>query len=326
MAKPRKLASGKWRVEVWKRGVRDSQVFLTKREAESWAARREIEIEDAARTTPANRHTLADVIRRYLAEVAPAKKGERFERLRLNAFLEAGHPLFSMTVGDVQPADIAAWRDTRAAVVKPGSVLRELTLLSAVFEAARRDWRWLESNPVHDVRKPPVQPHRDVVISRAQIKAMCRQLGYRRGPVRSVTQACAVCFLVALRTGARAGELTSLRWESVRERSATVDGKTGKRDIPITRRTRRLLDQVAGFDRVLVFGVGASTLDTLFRRARAAAGLSGFTFHDSRHTAATWLAPRIDVLTLCKIFGWSNPKMAMVYVNPTADEIADRLE
>lgn len=61
MAKPRKLASGKWRVEVWKRGVRDSQVFLTKREAESWAARREIEIEDAARTTPANRHTLADV-------------------------------------------------------------------------------------------------------------------------------------------------------------------------------------------------------------------------------------------------------------------------
>lgn len=64
----------------------------------------------------------------------------------------------------------------------------------------------------------------------------------------------------------------------------------------------------------------------MFRRYRERAGLEGFTFHDSRHTAATWMARKLEVLDLCKTFGWSNPKMAMVYYNPTAEDIADLLD
>jgi len=37
------------------------------------------------------------------------------------------------------------------------------------------------------------------------------------------------------------------------------------------------------------------------------------------------MARKVDVLTLCKIFGWRNPKMAMVYDNPKASNIAKRL-
>jgi hypothetical protein len=37
------------------------------------------------------------------------------------------------------------------------------------------------------------------------------------------------------------------------------------------------------------------------------------------------LSPRLDLLDLCKMFGWSNPKMAMRYYNPTASDIAARL-
>ena len=43
-------------------------------------------------------------------------------------------------------------------------------------------------------------------------------------------------------------------------------------------------------------------------------------------TAATWMARKLEVLDLCKTFGWSNPKMAMVYYNPTAEDIADLLD
>lgn len=55
--------------------------------------------------------------------------------------------------------------------------------------------------------------------------------------------------------------------------------------------------------------------------------MSGFTFHDARHTAATQIgsAGRIGVLDMCKMFGWKDPKMAMTYYNPTAEEIARRL-
>ena len=67
------------------------------------------------------------------------------------------------------------------------------------------------------------------------------------------------------------------------------------------------------------------TLDALFRKLRDAAGLSGFTFHDTRHTAATMIARKLDVLDLCKMFGWKNTTRALTYYNPTASDIAKRL-
>lgn len=81
-----------------------------------------------------------------------------------------------------------------------------------------------------------------------------------------------------------------------------------------------------GWDDELVFGLKPSTLDAMFRKYRERAGLSGFTFHDSRHTAATMLSRHLDVLDLCKMFGWSNPKQALVYYNPTAAQIAARID
>jgi hypothetical protein len=38
------------------------------------------------------------------------------------------------------------------------------------------------------------------------------------------------------------------------------------------------------------------------------------------------LAPRVDVLTLCKIFGWSSTTQALTYFNPKAADIAERLD
>ncbi len=57
------------------------------------------------------------------------------------------------------------------------------------------------------------------------------------------------------------------------------------------------------------------------------AGLSRFTFHDTRHTAATWIgrSGKLQLLELCKMFGWSDPKMAMIYFNPSADDLANKL-
>lgn len=73
-----------------------------------------------------------------------------------------------------------------------------------------------------------------------------------------------------------------------------------------------------------------SALDLAYCKgiARARAKLEGFTFHDSRHTAATRMAakPGIDVLTLCKIFGWSNTKQALAYFNPKPSDLAKLLD
>lgn len=75
----------------------------------------------------------------------------------------------------------------------------------------------------------------------------------------------------------------------------------------------------------MVFGVASATLDALYRRARDRAGLSGFTFHDARHTAATRMASQLHILDLCKVFGWKNTSQALTYYNPKAADIAAKL-
>ena len=146
-------------------------------------------------------------------------------------------------------------------------------------------------------------------------------------PVRSVSQAVAAAFLMALSTGMRAGELCGLRWVDVKgdfvHLPMTKNGAS--RDVPLSAVGQKLLEQMKGWDKDLVFGIKSQTLDALFRKARGKAKLDGFTFHDSRHTAATRLAQRLHVLDLCKVFGWKNPAMAAVYYNESASSIAKRL-
>ena len=316
-----------WRVQIKILGVRDSDTFRTRREAAAWAGSRETEIREAARKPAGEKASLREVMLRYQREVTPTKRGARWESIRLDAMLNMAELPLDMPVARIAPDDFNAWRAARLRSVSAGTVLREFGILSAVFETARREWRLIPANPVTDVRKPSQPAHRDRVINRAEIRRMLKAMGYVPGtPPRSITQSVAVAFLLALRTGMRAGELCGLQWSRVHADYCELPvTKTLPRQVPITPKAARLIRNMRGFDAVRVFGVDARTLDALFRRARANAGLAGFTFHDSRHTAATWLALRINVLDLCKMFGWTDPKRAMTYYNPTASEIARRI-
>lgn len=319
------------RAQVAVLGQRDSQTFTTLREARQWAARRETELRAGAGGAGAGK-SLLDALRRYAEEVSPKRRGWRWELLRLAAFERSALLPVRMRLGLVGPEHVAAWRDDRLASVSPGTVLRETALLSAVFEVARREWRWIDTNPVSLVRKPPKPAHRARVISRREIRLVLRSLGYVAGqPARTVMQACALCFLAALRTGMRAGELAKMTWPQLRAdhvhlaSGATKSGDA--RNVPLSIKARRIFRLARGFDVDLVFGVSGSTLDVLFRRARDRAGLAGFTFHDARHTAATWLGSsgRLSMLELCKMFGWRDPKHALVYFNPAVGDLAAKL-
>lgn len=316
-----------WRGFVYISGKRVTFSARTKREVDAWASAKEAELRSLGKLSPSDRHTLRDVLVTYRDEVSPTKRGRRWEEIRIEAFLRSEILPIDSPLSELDPALLGRWRDDRLQQVGAGSVLREIGLLSSALEHARREWQWIESNPMLDIRKPRSPDHRSVIITRQQIRAMLEALGYSWGrPVRSVSHAVAMTFLVALRTGMRAGELCSLTWANVHDDYCRLPvTKTIPRDVPIEPKVKRLLDKMRGWDDVLVFGLAAPSLDALFRKARGRAGLDGFTFHDSRHTAATWMALRLDVLTLCKMFGWSNPKMAMVYYNPTASDIAKRL-
>lgn len=327
MASIQKTAKG-YRAQVYVRGIRDSQTFRTRREATAWAEARTLALRADAVKTPQERHTLADAMRRYAEEVSPSKRGGRWELVRIAALLRDANLPTGELLGELSPEPFGIWRDARLRQVQAGSVLREIALLSAIIETARLEWKWIDRNPLRDIRKPRMPDHREVVISPAQVRGILRATHYSpRLPARTVAQAVAVCFLVALRTGMRAGELAGLTWNRVAEDHAILPiTKTIPRTVPLTRKATRLLEKMRGYDPETVFGLTPQTLDANFRKYRNRAGLAGFTFHDARHTAATMLARKLDVLDLCRMFGWTTTKHALVYYNPTASSIAQILD
>lgn len=325
MATPVKTAQGTWRIQIEVRGQRDAGTFPTKREATEWATVRTLEMRAMSSGKAGTIKVVADALLEYGEKVSPTKKGEQKEHIRLKAFLK--HKCFPAKVklSDLTTQHLADWRDERLKVTSRSTVLRDMVLMSHVLEVARREWRWLSVNPMKDVRKPAEPDHRERLISGLETRKMLRALGWSKGPVRSVGHAVGNAFLLALQTGCRAGEICGIRWEDVGDGFFKVDGKTGKRDVPAVPTTMRTIERMRGYDEELVFGLKTQSLDAMFRKYRERAGLSGFTFHDSRHTAATRLAQHLHVLDLCRVFGWTSTTRALVYFNPKAVDIGKRI-
>ena len=136
-------------------------------------------------------------------------------------------------------------------------------------------------------------------------------------------------------TGMRSGEIVNRLPKDIHLEKRYVqldDTKNGTaRKVPLDDFALQLWTLAMKIDRKgspKVFTISDSSRDALFRKARKQAGLENadLTFHDSRHEAASLMARRIkNALTLCKIFGWKDPKQALTYYNPTNDEILEEL-
>jgi len=311
-------------VHVQVKGQRDSATFPTKREAQLWAAQREIDLQTIARGQEGSIRTVRDAFDRYAREVSPTHKGERWETVRLT---KMGREFPDVMLDKLTTSHVSAWRDLRLTQVGPASVLREMKLLGSVFEQCRKEWRWLSVNPAKDVRKPTAPPHRERVMRRDEIKRLLRALGY---PARTLPRhAVAHAMLLALRTGMRAGELAGIEWADVHPGYVRLhDTKNGSsREVPLSAKARRTLEKMRGWDETSVFATQAGNIDAIFRAAKARAGITGLVWHDTRHTAATWIGStgRLNLMEFCKMFGWRDPRHAMIYFNPTASELAEKL-
>ena len=286
----------KWRafVEVGKR--KRSRVFRTKREASGWAAAQEHALRQEAETPADRLRTVRQMLERYRDEVSPTKRGEDFERKRIEAFLRDSG-LADKVLAEVDTPQIAAWRDVRLKDVTPASVQRDINLLRNAWAVARREWKWTTMEPFSGLRMPGANPARTRRITPAEVRLICRHLSYRTGlaPVTK-SQEVALALLIGLRTAMRAGEILSLGASTVdleRRVARIVQHKTAHltgrpREVPLTSAGVRLLRPVASRERC--FTLTASSLDALFRKARDKLLLNDLHFHDSRAEALTRLA------------------------------------
>jgi integrase len=318
----------RWQAQIFVNGIRRCKTFARKDEARAWAAEAEIEIRSGRVASTAGM-TVAEMFTRYADEVSETKRGARWERIRLEAI---GREEFArMRADSITPEILGQWRDRRLTQVSPGTVLREIGLLTAVFEHARREWRAVTVNPTRDVRKPKQPQHRERLISDDEAAAICRALDYDGGPGYTVRQRIGAMFMLALETAMRAGEINGLRWDRVdtkrRVARLTLTKNGDGREVPLSARAAEIIEAQRGADPVRVFPVNPGSRDTLFRLACKEAGLEDIHFHDTRATACTRLAanPKIDVLKLARILGHRDISSLRHYYRQTAEDLAKEL-
>lgn len=321
MATFRKMANGRWRAEIAKRGVRKSKVLATKTAAKDWAAREEYLIANSESVEAEG--PFGDLLDRYSREVSPTKRGQRWEQIRLAALGRS--ELAKVKLSELRPADLADWRDKRSKEVSPGSVLREMQLISAVLSVAVKEWGLIPRNPMQDVRRPKQPKARDRLISQDELERLAISAGddLSRSTARAFH-----AFLFAIETGMRAGEIVGLtpRHVDLAQRVAHLPmTKNGSaRDVPLSGEAVRLLEALPEADPV--FNLSSVQLDALWRKLRDRAKVVDLTFHDSRHIAITRLSKRLDVLALARMVGHRNISQLSAYYNESAAELAKRLD
>ncbi|MBJ8418754.1 tyrosine-type recombinase/integrase [Acinetobacter courvalinii] len=335
-------ANGSWRADLRVLNIRCSKVRKTKTEVLKWAMEKERDILLNNSTEEALKRkivlTVHEALTRYSNEVSRYKKTGKKEAQRIKYF-QNHLPNVDWPLVNFQSDYLAQYRDAMMnrsiKPLKASSVRRDFSTLSSFFSWCIEK-KWIKHNPVAEVKLPPKPTNRERRIELDEVERMLAALKYVPGSVPTTkSQEVALIWLIAMATGMRSGEIVNRLPREVllsKQQILLPDTKNGSsRTVPLDNFAVHLWSLAMKIDRKAspkVFTVSDSSRDTLFRKARKQAGLeqADLTFHDSRHEAASLMAKRIkNALTLCKIFGWKDPKFALVYYNPTNDEIVQEL-
>ncbi|MGB4498014.1 MAG: site-specific integrase [Methylococcaceae bacterium] len=253
------------------------------------------------KTIEAKKHTLADLVDRYIKDVLPTKpKQQVVQKQQLEWWRDK---LGVYVLAEITPALIVECRDEllagqtiRNKQRTPATVVRYMAALSHAFTIAVNEWQWIDDTPMRKVKKPIEARGRVRFlddIERAKLLAACKE---------SPNKMLYVCVVMALSTGMRQSELMSLKWRDVDLNTgiATLhETKNGERRfVPITGYALELLRDYSKVIRIgtpLLFPSAIKPqqpidLKKAWNNAIKKAGIEGFNWHDLRHTFASYLA------------------------------------
>lgn len=290
-----------------------SATFTRKTDAVRWAEQIQSAIREGRHvsTPEAKKHTVAQMIDRYLEHVLPNKRSPH-TRYAQNIQLKWWRTrLGNYLISDVTPDLIAQARDELAGGAtlrgerrSDATVIRYMAALSHCFTIAKDTWGWAQDNPVRRRGMKPKEP-------RGRVRFLSRDERER------LLEACRASrnkhlypiVLLALITGMRRGEILGLTWDRVdfaRNVVLIEDTKNNdRRAVPIVGPARQILqEQEARYrlkrqqDTNLVFPApfrfGRDTkpvdIQSAWDMAIKRADIKDFRFHDLRHSAASELA------------------------------------
>lgn len=307
--------------------------FNRKTDAKRWVINTEAAIREGRhfKTTESKKHTLNDLIDRYIKYVLPSKpKSQLKQAMQLQWWQsELGY----LTLSEVTPARLGEARDKLQQGRQPATVVRYMAALSHAFTIASNEWGWLEDNPLRKVRKP-TEPRGRVRFldeeERTRLLDACKD---------SECEALYPIVILALSTGMRQGEILSLEWSQVDLARGYIylsETKNGeRRTVPLVSHAKQLiadLSKVRKIDTNLVFPSTIKPRTPIAIRrpwgeAMKTAEIQDFRFHDLRHTAASYLAMNGASLTeIAEILGHKTLQMVKRYAHLSEQHTSSVLE
>jgi integrase len=325
----RKTTDGqlRYRVKIRLKGQpSQTETFHRLADAKRWAHETEVAIREGRhfKTAEAKKHTVGDLIDRYILDVLPLKK--KSQKKQTAQLLWWKEQIGSFPLSELSPALIGEKRDEllrgttcRGTRRSPATVMRYLSALSHACTVATKEWGWLDDSPMRKVTKLREARGRVRFLEeneRAQLLQACKE---------SQNPHLYPVVLLAMSTGMRYGEIINLTWTDVdipRRRIILQETKNGdRRAVPLAGLALELLARLekersvetellfpklrhgttAAIDQppLIIPEHGAARVQKVQKPAqlRAAweaavkkAGLEDFRFHDLRHCAASYLA------------------------------------
>ncbi len=303
--KERKDKNGKtiYQVQIRMKGCPPQHgSFKRKTDADRWIQQTEAAIREGRhfKTTEAKKHTLGELIDRYIRDVLPLKKGaEQRQGAQLKWWKQQ---LGNYLLSDISPSRIAEQRDLllkgitkRGSLRSPSTVVRYMAALSHAFSIAIKEWEWIEDSPMRKVAKPREPRGRIRFLDdeeRVRLLESCQT---------SSNTYLYLIVVLALSNGMRQAEILNLKWSDVdleKGRIILYETKNGEvRQVPISGLSLELLkqrDKVRRIDTNYLFPGKIpnkpidirSAWDSAIKRA----DISNFKFHDLRHSCASYLA------------------------------------
>ncbi len=251
-----------------------------------------------------------------------AKKALNYilERRRSREFFEVLTARLVRSLGDkflsrITPRDVAEYQSMRAGEVSKSSVNRELAVLKRIFNLGIK-WSVVDNNPVTKVEFFPEPKNRVRFLKKDEMQ---RLLSNCHGELKHIVK-------TALMTGMRRGELLGLRWVDIDfDNNIIILDRTKNgdiREIPLSRELRGifLIKSKGKLKEDYVFsksdGSRYKDVRVAFKTALKLSEISGFRFHDLRHTFASQMVMAgVDILTIKEILGHKEIGMTMRYAH-----------
>jgi len=307
-----------------------ARTFDTKGEAKNWAVNveKDMRMGRYQDVRPVEKLRFAEVLMRYLEQVSTTKRPNSESRDRISAKALLNGFGSEISLADVNPRRLSAYRDARMKTVSPSSIQKEFALLSHMFNVARREWGLPVDNPVSEVTRPKVRNNRTRFLTKEEAQKLLDIAKTSRN------QKLYPYLLVMMHTGMRPSEAAGLKWGDVALDARLVKlqiTKTDMRYVPLTEMAENVLRSIrpmdAGKDMYVflppssfkskqILEVPCHHFKRSFGTARAKAGLEDVHLHDLRHTAASHLLMAgVDIRTLAEILGHKTLQMVHRYTH-----------